>query len=738
MNNNSRYINTDENNFENQKLVLDNQKKEIPETYNIPFEKRYTMVPGLMGIRKQPDYNNIEKQNEKRKDKYDLLAEYLYNRNDTEFNSLTRYISNYINIDSRFRNKQSQFTNINYIGLVNNPLLIQDSNKKNIISIKIDSIKIGEYKINDLISLIGIQDIKKTLLVNFGFFTFTVGSFYLKVNYPHNLYFNNLNEAKAYDTSNIKVKFNGIRSNDINSSFIGNIPVTTLNTSLQVFPYNPENDDWSNDYFFIKLVKKYTEIVPIPPSNFINYTIDMSYLYTIGIPNNKINSKYPINNNQLQAYHSVNRVTNNTIEIIINGINPSYIIDPLKPIEFGGDKIGIAKIENITQSYLTPVQYKINLDKIYNNVVLLKLISTEFPILNKLVSNSIDLDSNNCNLYWQNLDDGDYIYNIKLDYGNYLLTDLIKKMEKKINSIKRINLDAFNIIKIDNVANSNEFVFNSSKIINLVNPITNIIYNTTFSAVITINYPNHQLNINDNITIYDSLDVDKIANIDINKTHKVFSIVDDNNFQLLLNYINFTGNMVSNGGGNSFKIESSNIFRLRFDFKDTIGNIFGFRNLGDSNSITVFSDSISNRDLYLNESINNDLLYFDQNNKPKIKSLDLKNDNYILMKCDTNNLSENTFNQMSSFSKIRNIFAKIQIYNLENSVNNYVYNSFIQSPIYIHNPINELRELTFSFYDKYGNLLNYSDFEHSFILEIVTVAEIPENTNLSAKYNKTN
>jgi len=108
------------------------------------------------------------------------------------------------------------------------------------------------------------------------------------------------------------------------------------------------------------------------------------------------------------------------------------------------------------------------------------------------------------------------------------------------------------------------------------------------------------------------------------------------------------------------------------------------------------------------------------------------------MSCDAPNVETNIINQMITFSKIKNVFSKIQIHHDTNIINNIVYNTFTCNPSYMHNPIPELKELYFKFYDKYGNLLEYSDFEHSFTLEITTIGEIPEGTNLSLKYPKIN
>jgi hypothetical protein len=143
-----------------------------------------------------------------------------------------------------------------------------------------------------------------------------------------------------------------------------------------------------------------------------------------------------------------------------------------------------------------------------------------------------------------------------------------------------------------------------------------------------------------------------------------------------------------------------------------------------------------------NENLDSNLLCttFDINNNPiyKVKTIDIKDDDYIYMTCNTLNLPDNKINQMVTFSKIKNVFAKILIKNDYNSIDNKVYNTFIQNPIYMHIPIQDLRELQFKFYDRFGNLINFGDFEHSFTLEVVTIAEVPERTNFSAIYPKVN
>ncbi len=720
------------NHFENQNDVLD--KKKLPKTYNLPFEKMYTSSAGINKQRFTPDYKNLENRNN---DNFDPLGEYLYKRGDREFSSITRYTSHYITIDSRFRQKEPIYDKLEYIQLPVNPLQFNKM-KKNTLIIKTNNLL--KLEVNDKISLSGLANIYKILKINNNFFTYTNGSEYIKVNYPHGLYFNNLEEAKNYKSSDLFIELSLLDFSEF-SNETGNISINSIFTIQRVHLFN--DSDYSNDYFFIKLPKKFN-------GSYVHnadYSLKLTYLYYFGIPTNNINSQYPINFQNKQGYLIVDKVNDKTIEI---KINKNFNIEDTNVI-FGGSNICIAKINVIQKGYPMPTEYTLPLDRIYNNIISIKMISSEFPKLNKLVYGCTDILEKNDNniitnnkLYWQNLDDNDTIYEISLEQGNYSFEDLIKSIEYKVSKINRIPIinssyNTKNIIKIDYFKDSNEFKFKSFKEADVPEciDISNCIISNT-NTVLRITLNNHGLLINDKITIFNAIDTDKILKEDINKEHYVSNIIDNNNFEIILHNINLLGNINTTKGGFNIKIIVENYFRLRFDKNDTLGEFFGFRKLGDVKSITEFKKIISNRDLYLNENIDDKLLCIDENNCKVLKSIDLQNENYIMMTCNSLNLENNLINQMITYSKIKNIFSKIQIKNELNILDNVVYNSYIQAPMYFHNPIHELKELSFNFYDKFGNKLYYADFEHSFTLEIITIGEIPEKTNFSAKYPKIN
>ena len=75
------------------------------------------------------------------------------------------------------------------------------------------------------------------------------------------------------------------------------------------------------------------------------------------------------------------------------------------------------------------------------------------------------------------------------------------------------------------------------------------------------------------------------------------------------------------------------------------------------------------------------------------------------------------------------LFAKVYFSNNNSEV---MIDSVIVPPTYYYNPIRYLNELTFSFYDANGNLFDFDNIDHSFILELTMIDNIPENTQLNS------
>ncbi len=669
--------------------------------YEIPYEKMVTPNAGIFGVRFP--------QQKTSQTTYDPLAEYYNTHGIRDFNSITRFTNHYINIDSRLRKKESTFNSSEHYSLVNDPLIM--THDTNTIKIKIANID-QTFMSGEKIILFGMSNVSKKLRVSSGFFEFTNGSEYVKINYPTQLLFADYDEVKKYKSNDLQIELANIPN-----IFINNIPVNTLNTVHRIYLFNPENNDFSNDYFFVKLIRSFEGTY----THTTDYNIKLIYLYSYGIPNNKICSR-----------------TSDEF-LVIKNVDAKYIhVETAKTISIngnsikllGGNNMSIAKITQIEKGYLFPTNYNVELDRIYNNVVSLKILSSEFPTVDRLI---YDLgDAINNKFYWQNLDDGDVLYNVAIPHGNYSLEKIIELLQIEIKKVSRFSNDIGNYNNkniIDILSNDNEIFFNSFKEAELQAALTFSLVSTGVYDM-TIVHSSHHLKVGDKIIISEAIDSDTIKASDVNKEHMIYAINNANEYVVRIYNINNNGSVTVTGGGNSIKILAENIFRMRYDFNDTIGNIFGFHKLGDSKSVTSYVTSISNRDPYYNEQINTDTMYSDLNGNYKIKSIDLNNEKYVQMTLNTPNVKNETINQMISYSKIKNIFGKIQTYKSNNK--------FVQTQNYIHNPIQTFKEFEVSFYDKYGNLLEYYDFEHSFTLEIITINEISEGTNISSKYMKIN
>ena len=234
-------------NYNDQVDVLDKRNKVmVPKTFDLPLEKMYTATPGLFGQRHTPDYNNLKNRNS---DKYDPVGDYFYKKGDKHFSSITRYTSNYITIDSRLRQKEPIYNKLDFIQLPKNPLCL--TYKSNILTIRTNNLIPLEP--NDKFSLIGLPSNVKNLKTTIdAFLEFTNGSQYAKVIYPHGMSFADQVEAGLYNNSDLYIEIQNLSTN---SNFIKNIPISTINNIQKVVLVNPDTNDYSNDYFFIKLIR---------------------------------------------------------------------------------------------------------------------------------------------------------------------------------------------------------------------------------------------------------------------------------------------------------------------------------------------------------------------------------------------------------------------------------------------------------------------------------------------------
>ena len=465
--------------------------------------------------------------------------------------------------------------------------------------------------------------------------------------------------------------------------------------------------------------------------------IDIIFKYYGGIPVNKINAFYPISGNNLQGFQKISDVSKKFISIglLRNGYYEN---------NFGNSNIYIKKIKQIDYGYINQNEYKINLNKNINNIIGSRIISSEFPNSEKVFKDHTS-DSQNNKLYWQNLDDGDKIYSISIESGNYTTDELITLLEKKFYDVEKINYsidenDIYtknNYIKVTIDIKTDIVTFTSYNEAIIKKPFIKIkpeiietdgikgSSNESYdgSYQITINHLNHNLVVGDTILIRDAISFLGISANLFNVSHKIKEVISVNSYIIELNNINLNSLRVNTGGGNGVKIYVPNKFRMRFDFPDTMGLQLGFRNIGNINSITKYNFIISNQDKYENE------IDFNDNGKELIitnNSLLLSGSSYILIDCPELNGIYNY--GLTNLKNIKNIFGKINLSGLPGKI---IYNSFVPFNINYESPIKSISELTFRFYTPEGKLFDFNNLNHSFVIEFTCLDKLPEDTNIN-------
>jgi len=653
------------------------------------------------------------------------------------------YKTSLLNIDSSLRNiNPKNICNITNINKLPNNCL-QFNKDSNIININYPN---HNLNINDNIVIQNVEGFTKILMNtfylinNFNYLIIDLDNNYIDqnyMNYTDNLYINieliNNNIINYYIDNCIPFNYIiGIKNinllTDINKIIINSIE----NTLFKIFSINDITLLY-NRVILISLPYPYYSI-----NNdyyIINTTLKISYLHIGGIDIGYINSDYPINNINFQSQQTIyNIVDKNNIQIKNN--NLSFIT-----INAGGNNIKIFKIINTIDGYPDADNYIINLKKSFTNIINIELVSTEFPYIDNVIKKNI-----NDKLYWKNIEDFNNIYSIQLDEGFYNITTLLNNLKTKMNSVPRINsnnkliqnsispITNYFDITLDQYVHT--ITFSAYNLITLPSclSIRNEIINLNNYYILDIIYPYNMVDVGDNITILNSNEVTiknnindnsyqilSISNNYINKTHLVYSInKNTNTFSIIIgdtdNIITTIVAYLSNGGEN-IQIKSKTKVSLLFDKPDTIGNILGFKNVGNLYSVTNYKSIITNQDSYIyNNNLNSVGNTINYNNG--FINLSGSN-NYILMYL---NEIEYIYN-----NNLQSAFAKIL---LSGNPGDLLFNTFVQYPNNIYSkifPISILTDINVKFLYSNGSRVNFRNLNHSFTLKIVE--EIIQNND---------
>jgi len=655
----------------------------------------------------------------------DLYFQYIQQKNLKSINTQVITSIQTFNIDSSLRLKNDTII-IDFYELLS-PESFTFVNNSNLFSITVTDI--SRYNVNDLIIVQGFTNY--SVLYN-----------------SLNLFFENETNLVKLDIKanfdsfipllNVYINISGITNTN---NVFKNIPVSLLNTQHKI-------ELVDDNYIGFRLpINFYTDNTT---DSIFTSSAKIEYLSIGNYPINLINANLPYSKYNLQNYQSIFDIIDNKIiikmqtDISINDNidlnNSSWVNNKFLT---GGSSIQIGRVRNIITGSPKSSKYKYVLPKMIQNIVSVKMVSSEIP------NTYFNITNNNNYLYWDIADDNnEEPYNISLEAGFYTFTDLKATIEKKISQVPRIfsnNLYReyyykFNIIKVDFDKTLGTTTFNSFSKSLLPQCLVFLenINTTTSSYLITIEQPVHNLGVGQRIYIENSLDFLNIPASYINNPegYEIIQIINNNKYVIQIDYVNTLKNNYLDiaGGGYSITISVKNSFCLFFDKSNTFGELIGFRNVGNSLAVTPYSSrendfKITNTQLYVYGGLQNDT---SANLILKTNILNSYNYKYILLKCKG-------FDRCSSSNNIK-YFYKIEFDNFNNNNSNkdIFYNSFIDNPIYFYPSLTEKIEiLEFEFIDPYGNEFNFYNLENSFTLVFTCINNYPENTNLNPKVART-
>ena len=674
------------------------------------------------------------------------------------YDNLTKEKLTLVNVDSRFRVKDPKnITENEFKVLSNNPLSInQDSNQIKVFD------KNHNFKVEDKIV---VKNVKNTFDIFSNGLKFLINSFYVLVYHKNhqisNSYknYNNVFEITMSDVTGI-----------LDENYIDNIPINILNTIHDILIYNDnildvlsiksghkvivdnmynyleylkneDIDEFNNviqNYYLIKLPLKYkninTEIklttqISSLGVNFNTYTYPGNTKIQInnlgGIPYNLINADYPVNYLQKQGFQTISKIEKDYYYFETN------IKAYTNKTNIGGNNIIVTKINKFIEGYPSSSSYSILLKKTFYNINKIELVSSEFPSTEKIVKS--DTNQKNNVLQWQNIEDGNYIYSITIPQGNYNRITLTKTLTDKMNLVERIISDSntkfYHLFELSIDTSTDEVIFNSFKEVKLSKPfsVENITINNEKRIKLVIKHQNNTVVVGDTIKISGSKSTNGISAQNINTTHIVYEVNNDNDtYSVVLPKININTVTTDTSGGESVVIRVGFLVRFFFNKNNSAGSILGFRDVGKNNAITRFSNKVSNKDSYeLEGSSSVNLNSAGLEKKIDSNILNFTGENLYIY------LTLNDYSNIITSNEINNAFAKIL---LTGNPGDILFNTFVPAIKEFDQPIAQLNELKISFLNPDGSLVDFNNINHSFTLKITEQINRPINTLLNTRF----
>lgn len=616
---------------------------------------------------------------------------------------------------------------------------------------------------------------------------------------------------KNYNTSDMYVSLSGFTGD-----YIGNIPVNFLNSIHQIYFVNP--DGTNNVYintpdgtgnvskitgFYIELPFAFkastTDKNPLPKNLYSNMTIDIEFRYIGGIAINALNSDIPITNDNINGYQTIVAVTQNTISIGLT--KDTYYVEPTplnnpsvgqQPVQFGGSSVFVSKIDEIIGGDNNPNNYVIELPETIHNVFMVRLVKTIFPNTSRVFQKQ-----KNNKIYWQNLTDGDIVYNAEVDEGSYTPEELQIELEKKMYAVTRNNVNAISVnnyisppvnpadydadlithlaeitANLPKPATTNKggytnkvlfkvsinkptsiTSFQSYQEADIRRPIIKVTDNNNNTPVtdptnpnfqlyeppfvVKIVQPKHGLQIGDQVLFSGFIETLGIPADILNTTQTISTVSSDDTYEIVIDNFNLSNIRTNTYGGYAAKIFVPNQFRLLFNSSDAMmGTQLGFRNVGSNMAITKYGLLITNQQAYQNEIVTTDL-------STNISYVSNGIGNQIVL---TNNAlqfkGENyiylvirEFSGSTNISQNKQLVEYFAKVDLTKPANETIYDIWASSPPITFYDMKDLQQLSVQIYGTDGELFNFNGVDHSFLLEITTLDLLPQETGINSTNN---
>lgn len=667
---------------------------------NIPKEHQLitSMTTSRYGTTVDTRLNKVSETTDKHKTRDKLLPQDIENE---KYYRISR-----INIDSRYRNKDPRNIVSKYI-TVTNPFKFKENS--NILTIQLP--QNHGINVDDNITITNLLPTTITQRPN----TLT-----LKKNDKF-LYINH--ENHGFVGSNNMINISNVSGSDPLNYFIGNISLSKINTNHNVILIKNDGVVDYNNYKVDLNIYSNSDYV------YVGDYYKLNILTFNGVHIKYINAGYPITADVQQGYYTVIESSNENIKISL-----PVAASKSNTVGIGNPNINIGLITSTMAGYSDPSHYKIELKRTYYNVKKIKLVSTEIPNTEMLIKKTPD-ELKNDRLYWQIQDDGDYPYSINIKPGNYDAKSLATEISEKIANTNRffgsyLDKNLYYNKCIPNIIinpYNNLFLIQILSKITMANNITinNDIYDDSYKRI-NITHSYHNLQVGNTVTISGAINVFDHKNNNIfyyvpdniiNNVHIVEEVLGINNYTIKLNKYNPVVGTEENKdahGGTAVNILYPLTIRLLFTYKDTIGKILGFRDIGNEYAKTIFDRIITNQTKYVDQTNLNSTGLIDTN-EPILKFYTYP---YILLVSDIFNTTINIKDSVGVFAKLF----------LAGSPGSIIYDQYIQINETLVNSISYLNEIEFYFYTPELNLYNFNNQDHSFTLEIYE--ELEENDKI--------